>query len=282
MILIDLSRTMVAGLMVQLAGQKTKHLDENLIRHMVLNIIRGHVKMFKHEYGEVILCCDSKVYWRKEYFPFYKAKRKATRDASELDWQQVFTILNMIRDELKKYFPYKTIEVQGAEADDIIGTLATLKCKTEPVVIVATDGDFLQLQQYGNIKQYNPTQKKFITSKEPLLELKEKIIKGDRGDGIPNILSSGDTFVRDVRQKVMTAGRLQEFMSVQQNLYEDENARIGFTRNEVLIDLSFIPQNIKTSILDTYNNTKPAPRSRLLTYFMDKKLKNLMEDIGEF
>lgn len=282
MILIDLSRTMVAGLMVQLAGQKTKNLDENLIRHMVLNIIRGHVKQFKAEYGEIVLCCDSKKYWRKDYFPFYKAKRKATREASDLDWQQVFTILNAMRDDLKKYFPYKVIEVEGAEADDIIGTLAPFKAKEEPVIIVATDGDFLQLQQYDNIKQYNPTQKKFMTSKEPLIELKEKIIKGDRGDGIPNILSPGDTFVRDVRQKVMTAGRLQEFMSQHQNLYEDETARIGYTRNEVLIDLNFIPQEIKTSILDTYNNTKPAPRSRLLTYFMDKKLKNLMEDIGDF
>jgi hypothetical protein len=273
---------MVAGLMVQLAGQKTKNLDENLIRHMVLNIIRGHVKMFKAEYGEIVLCCDSKKYWRKDYFPFYKAKRKSTRDASDLDWQQVFTILNAMRDDLKKYFPYKVIEVEGAEADDIIGTLAPMKAKEEPVVIIATDGDFLQLQQYSNIKQYNPTQKKFMTSKEPLIELKEKIVKGDRGDGIPNILSPGDTFVRDVRQKVMTAGKLQEFMSKHQNLYEDETARIGYTRNEVLIDLSFIPQDIKTSILDTYNNTKAAPRSRLLSYFMDKKLKNLMEDIGDF
>jgi 5'-3' exonuclease len=281
MILIDLSRTMVAGLMVQLAGQKNTHLDENLIRHMVLNIIRSHVKMFKREYGEIVLCCDSKKYWRKEYFPYYKAKRKATRDASDLDWQQVFVILNAIREELKKYFPYKVIEIEGAEADDIIGVLAPMKSKEEPVLIIATDGDFLQLQQHGNIKQYNPTQKKYLTSKEPLLELKEKIIRGDRGDGIPNILSPGDTFVRDIRQKVMTEDRFTKFMSTHQNLY-DETARTGYTRNEVLIDLSLIPQDIKTSILDTYNNTKPASRSRLLTYFMEKKLKNLMEDIGDF
>lgn len=272
---------MVAGLMVQLAGQKNTHLDENLIRHMVLNIVRSHVKMFKREYGEVVLCCDSKKYWRKEYFPYYKAKRKATRDASDLDWQQVFVILNAIREELKKYFPYKVIEIEGAEADDIIGVLAPMKSKEEPVLIIATDGDFLQLQQHGNIKQYNPTQKKYLTSKEPLLELKEKIIRGDRGDGIPNILSPGDTFVRDIRQKVMTEDRFTKFMSTHQNLY-DETARTGYTRNEVLIDLSLIPQEIKTSILDTYNNTKPASRSRLLTYFMEKKLKNLMEDIGDF
>jgi 5'-3' exonuclease len=208
--------------------------------------------------------------------------RKKAREDSGHDWVSIFACMGKVKSELKEFSPYKVIDVDGAEADDIIGTLATLKCKTEPVVIVATDVDFLQLQQYGNIKQYNPTQKKFMTSKEPLLELKEKIIKGDRGDGIPNILSPSDTFVRDIRQKVMTAGRLQEFMAEHQNLYEDENARIGFTRNEVLIDLSFIPQNIKTSILDTYNNTKPASRSRLLTYFMEKKLKNLMEDIGEF
>lgn len=281
MILIDLNQVLLASLMSQIAGQKNVKIEEDLVRHLSLNIIRGHVRMFKQEYGEVVLCCDNKTYWRKEYFPFYKANRKKNRDKSDLDWNLVFTILGNLREELKNNFPYKVLDVDRAEADDIIGTLAPRHCKTEKILIISSDGDFLQLQQYGNIKQYNPIQKKFIVSKDPLGELKLKVIGGDSGDGIPNIMSPGDTFVRGIRQKVMTEGRLTNYVSKEYNDYDD-TAKSGYSRNQVLIDLRLIPGDIRNSIIDTYDNTKPAPRSKLLTYFMEKKLKNLMEVIGEF
>lgn len=283
MILVDLNQVLLAGLMVQISGQKNVKLEEDLIRHLALNILRGHIKQFRHEYGEVVLCCDNKKYWRKEFFPFYKAGRKKTREKSDLDWHLIFDILGKIKQELKDNFPYRVIDVDGAEADDIIGTLTPIYAQTEKVLILSSDGDFLQLQMYGkNVKQYNPTQKKFITSKNPLEDLKAKIIGGDRGDGIPNILSPGDTFVREVRQKVMTEARLTTFMSTNYGEYEDETARIGFSRNQTLIDLRNIPGDIKNSIIDTYNNTMPAPRSKLIPYFMAKKLKNLMDVIEEF
>jgi hypothetical protein len=283
MILIDLNQVLLAGLMVQIAGQKNVKLEEDLVRHIALNILRGHIKQFKAEYGEIILCCDNRKYWRKEFFPFYKAHRKAAREKSSLDWSMIFNILGNLKEDLKAYFPYKVIDVEGAEADDVIGTLTPLYAKHEKVLILSSDGDFLQLQRYGkNVKQYNPTQKKFIVSKDPLAELKEKIITGDSGDGIPNILSPGDTFVRGVRQKVMTEGRMTNFMSNNYEDYEDETSRIGYTRNRTLIDLTNTPEDIKKSIIDTYNNTKPAPRMKLMNYFMEKKLKNLMEVIEEF
>lgn len=281
MILIDLNQVLLASLMAQISGQKNVKIEEDLVRHLSLNIIRGHVRMFKQEYGEVVLCCDNKVYWRKEYFPFYKASRKKNRDKSDLDWNLIFTILAKLKEELKANFPYKVLDVDRAEADDIIGTLAPRHCKSEKILIISSDGDFLQLQQYGNIKQYNPTQKKFVVSKDPLGELKLKIIGGDTGDGIPNIMSPGDTFVRGIRQKVMTEGRLTKFLTEEYSDYDD-TAKSGFSRNQVLIDLRHIPEDIRESIIHTYDNTKPAPRSKLLTYFMEKKLKNLMEVIGEF
>ena len=283
MILVDLNQVLLAGLMVQISGQKNVKLEEDLIRHLALNILRGHIKQFRHEYGEVVLCCDNKKYWRKEFFPFYKAGRKKTREKSDLDWHLIFDILSKIKQELKDNFPYRVIDVDGAEADDIIGTLTPIYSKTEKVLILSSDGDFLQLQIWGkNVKQYNPTQKKFLTSKNPLEELKAKIIGGDRGDGIPNILSPGDTFVREIRQKVMTEARLTTFMSANYGEYEDETARIGYSRNQTLIDLRNIPGEIKESIIDTYNNTTPASRSELIPYFMAKRLKNLMDVIEEF
>jgi 5'-3' exonuclease len=282
MILIDLNQVLLSGLMAQIAGQKNIKLEESLIRHMVLNILRSHVKQFRSEYGEVVLCCDNKKYWRKEFFPFYKAGRKKTREKSDLDWHLIFDILGNLKRELKENFPYKVVDVEGAEADDIIGTLTPLYSSNEKVLILSSDGDFLQLQQYKNVKQYNPTQKKFVKSENPLLELKEKIISGDKGDGIPNVLSPADCFVRDLRQKPITKNKMQQMLNEAYGDWEDENARIGFSRNQTLIDLRQIPDDIKNLIIDTYNNTKPSPRSKLINYFMEKKLKNLMDVIEEF
>ena len=267
--------------MAQISGQKNIKLEENLVRHLVLNIIRGHVRQFRQEYGEVVLCCDNKNYWRKEFFPFYKAGRKKAREKSDLDWHLIFDILGKLKLELKENFPYKVIDVDGAEADDVIGVLAPLYSETEKVLILSSDGDFLQLQMYKNIKQYNPAQKKYIKSVDVMAELKEKIIKGDKGDGIPNILSPADCFVRDIRQTPVTKGKLEKYLNEHYSEYP-EDVCAGFTRNQTLIDLRAIPGGIKNSIIDTYNNTKPAPRSRLINYFMDKKLKNLMDVIGEF
>lgn len=282
MILIDLNQVLLSGLMAQIGGQKNIKLEESLVRHMVLNILRSHIKQFRGEYGEVVLCCDNKKYWRKEFFPFYKAGRKKTREKSDLDWHLIFDILGNLKNELKDNFPYKVIDVEGAEADDIIGTLTPLYAGSDKVLILSSDGDFLQLQQYKNVKQYNPTQKKFVKSADPLLELKEKIISGDKGDGIPNVLSPADCFVRDMRQKPITKNKMEQMLNESYSDWKDEEAKVGYSRNQMLIDLRNIPDEIKNSIIDTYNNTKPSPRSKLINYFMEKKLKNLMEVIEEF
>ena len=283
MILVDLNQVLLAGLMAQIANHKGK-LDEDLVRHMILNIIRNHVKNFKNEYGDVVLCCDNRKYWRKEYFPFYKAGRKKTREKSDLDWHLIFDMLAKFKVELRENFPYKVLDIEGAEADDIIGTLVPRHAPHEKVLILSSDGDFLQLQQYGpNVKQYNPSQKKYIKSEDPLLELKEKIIRGDKGDGIPNIYSPSDCFVRDLRQKPITKGMLDKILNedlTHPNWSADAVA--GFSRNKVLIDLTQIPSEIKEKIINTYDVTVPAKRNKLLNYFIEHKLKNLMDVIEEF
>jgi len=285
MILVDLNQVLLAGLMAQIANSKNVKLEESLIRHMILNIIRSHLKNFRKEYGEVVLCSDNRKYWRKEYFPFYKAGRKKSRSNSDLDWHLIFDMLAKFKVELKENFPYKVIDVEGAEADDIIGTLVPRHIMNENILIISSDGDFLQLQMYNDrsqytVKQYNPTQKKFVISENPLEELKQKIISGDKGDGIPNILSPSDTFVREIRQKVMTEAKLTKFMSEHYTEY-DENAKIGFTRNQTLIDLRNIPGDIQSKIINNYEETVPV-KGKLLDYFIANKLFNLMEVIEEF
>ena len=287
MILIDLNQVLLAGLMAQIANHKGK-LDESLIRHMVLNIIRNHVKNFKNEYGDVVLCCDNRKYWRKDFFPFYKANRKKTREKSDLDWHLIFDMLSKFKAELKDNFPYKVIDVEGAEADDIIGTLVPRHIAHENILILSSDGDFLQLQMYNGklnkhiIKQYNPSQKKYIKSENPLIELKEKIIRGDKGDGIPNIFSPSDCFVREIRQKPITQKIIDKYLTEEPINWNDESASSGFSRNQTLIDLRLIPGDIKEKIINTYEETIPAKRNKLLNYFIEHKLKNLMEVIEEF
>jgi hypothetical protein len=282
MLLVDLNQVLLAGLMAQISAQKNAKLEESLIRHMVLNIIRTHVKNFKTEYGEVVLCCDNRKYWRKEFFPFYKAGRKKSREKSDLDWHLIFDILAKLKQELRETFPYKVIDVEGAEADDIIGTLVPIYARDQKILILSSDGDFLQLQQYGsNVKQYNPSLKKYIKSVDPILELKEKIIRGDKGDGIPNMFSPSDCFVRDLRQKPVTKGMLDKYLTESVENY-NETDKINFARNSTLIDLTKIPVEIKEKIINTYNDTKPASRQKLLNYFIEHKLKNLMDVIEEF
>ena len=281
MLLVDLNQVLLAGLMAQISAQKNTKLEEPLIRHMVLNIIRTHVKNFKGEYGEVILCCDNRKYWRKEFFPFYKASRKKTREKSDLDWHFIFDMLSKFKLELKENFPYKVIDVDGAEADDIIGTLVPIYARDQKILILSSDGDFLQLQQYGsNVKQYNPSQKKYVKSENPILELKEKIIRGDKGDGIPNMFSPSDCFVRDLRQKPITKVILDKYLWENVEAY-NETDKTNFARNSTLIDLTKIPPEIKEKIINTYEETKPA-KGKLLNYFIEHKLKNLMEVIEEF
>jgi hypothetical protein len=241
-----------------------------------------HIRNFRKDYGDVVLCCDNRKYWRKEFFPFYKAGRKKTREKSDLDWHMIFDMLAKFKSELRENFPYKVIDVEGAEADDIIGTLVPIYSAHEKILILSSDGDFLQLQHYGsNVKQYNPAQKKFVKSDNPSLELKEKIIRGDKGDGIPNMFSPSDCFVRDLRQKPITKSVLDKYLKEDVVDYS-ETDKANYSRNATLIDLSLIPTDIKEKIINTYNEAKPASRQKLLNYFIENKLKNLMDVIEEF
>jgi hypothetical protein len=287
MILVDLNQVLLSGLMAQIASQKGVKLEEDLIRHMILNIIRTHLRNFRKDYGEVVLCSDNRKYWRKEFFPFYKAGRKKSREKSDLDWHLIFDMLAKFKVELKENFPYKVIDVEGAEADDIIGTLVPRHIMHENILIISSDGDFLQLQMYNGksnftVKQYNPAQKKFIVSENPLDELKEKIIRGDKGDGIPNVLSASDCFVRDIRQTPISKGKLEKLMEKNYGDWEDEKAKVGFSRNQTLIDLRNIPGDIQSKIINNYEETVPASKGKILDYLIANKLKNLIDVIEEF
>ena len=289
MILVDLNQVMISNLMGQLHSSRTNEVDEDLLRHMVLNGIRSYRKKFTEEYGELVICCDDTNNWRKDSFPYYKAHRKTNRDESDLDWPNIFNCLNAIRYELKEFFPYKHIRVNRCEADDIIGTIChqegvAMGDGKEKILILSGDKDFIQLQVYSNVYQYDPVRKKMVKHNDPALYLLEHIAKGDRGDGIPNALSADDTFVSGGRQKPMRAKRLEEIMSVVQNNKELNGSyewATGYKRNQVLVDLINTPSELQKLILEQFE-IDPGGRDGLFNYFVKSRLNNLIENISEF
>jgi 5'-3' exonuclease len=286
MILVDMNQVTISNLMMQLGSKRDNELDENLVRHMVLNSIRGYRSRFHEAFGEMVLCYDSKKYWRREYFPNYKSNRKKDRANSGLDWNTIFETLNNIRDEIKETFPYKVLEVEGAEADDCIAAIVQHVAETpsefEHILILSGDKDFIQLHKYNNVQQYSPTVKKFIKDIDPDIYIREHVLKGDRSDGVPNFLSPDNTFVDELRQRPLTKKKLETWIDLEPTDYCSDEMLRNYQRNKTLIDLECIPSDLKVKILEEYQNAEHGDRSKLLNYFIKKRLKNLMNDIGDF
>lgn len=262
-------------------GGSNKPVEEDLVRHMILNSIRSNVKKFK-SYGEVIIACDGRKYWRREVFPHYKANRKKSREKSGHDWNSIFDCMSKVRSELKEFGPYKIIDIEGAEADDVIATLVQNYAAQEEVLILSSDKDFVQLQTNSNVKQYSPSLKKYIKSDDPHKQLKELIISGDKGDGVPNILSSDTCIVEGVRQKSLTKQRINELMNSDLSTHDNDLIKRNWNRNKVMIDFSCIPETVSKSIIDSYVTSKPASKQKFMNYMITNRLKNLLEVIDEF
>ena len=281
MILLDYSQIALSNIIVQRLN------DESMIRHMILNSIRMYNKRYRDEYGQMVICADGMNTWRKDYYPQYKAHRKKHRDNSDQDWTEIFRILHLVRDEIKENLPYKVIHMDGCEAYDIIGTL-TMQTQefgmNEPVMIVSSDKDFIQLQKFSNVKQFSPIQKKMVSDDNPRTYLWNHIFRGDSGDGVPNVLSGDDTFVSESKQTPLRQTKIDDWIHNAERLREvmpEEHYR-NYQRNKTLIDLAEIPEDIQTSIINTFNGQKPAMKMKVLNYLIKKRCNNLIESVEEF
>ena len=277
MILVDMNQVSISSIMVQI--NRTKNSDTNLIRHLILNTIRSVRTRFHREYGELVLCYDSSNNWRRDYYSYYKHSRKESRSKSSLDWGEIFNNLSTIQNELIKNFPYKVIKVDRAEGDDVIAVIANNS--QEKVLIVSSDKDFKQLLN-NKIQQYNLLTKKFVEVEEGFLM--EQVIRGDKSDGVPNILSADDSFANGVRQTPISKKKLE---SLKEGILFDfvnlpYEVQRNYERNNTLINLSMIPEPIQNDILMEYKYYKVNNRSGLLNYFIKNRLSNLTENITEF
>lgn len=276
MFIIDYNGIAIANIIVQKLA-----IDEDLIRHMILNSIRMYNVKFRAKYGQMVIAADSSS-WRKEVFPQYKYKRKEGREESSIDWNEVFRITNLIREELKENFPYKVLHINRCEADDIIGALVNYTQefgKYEDVMIVSADKDFIQLHKHKNVRQFSPMTKKFVENDDPEQYLIEHILRGDVGDGVPNILSPDNTFVDNIRQGPMTKKKIALYSDTFS--MEDEVYR-NYCRNKTMIDLTCIPEDLTKEIIERYELDPIAHRTKVLNFLIKKKCKLLIECAGEF
>ena len=278
MIIVDINQIMISNLMVTIHRDNLE-LSEDLVRHMVLNSLRGHNKKFRKQYGDMVIACDSGNVWRRQAFPNYKAGRKENREKSEHDWTMIFDILSKVKNEIKQFLPYKVIEVESVEADDIIAVLC--RRTNEKVLILSGDKDFIQLHN-DRIKQYNPVLNKFVGQDEnPSLYIREHILKGDRSDGIPNVLSDDNVFIEGRRQRPLSKKKIEAWCNEIVPTFNEEEQK-NYDRNKTLIDLNCVPKELEDKINREFENFEVATRDKILGYFISKKLKTLIEVIDEF
>ena len=272
---------MIANLMAQSRGDLSELPSKDAVRHSILNTIRAFNVKFREEFGQVILCADAADPWRRDIFPNYKHQRRKGRVESKIDWNGLFQIMSEIREEFSTKLPYKLMHVEKCEADDIIATLVAQRTE-DKYLIISGDKDFIQLQHYGDVYQFSPLLKSFIgENQDATTFLREQIIRGDRSDGVPNILSDDGIFLRDERQRPINKKRLAEWSNID-NIPLGSETRKYYDRNKRLIDLSMIPKEISESIINRYKDCKDNDRSLLLQYFIDNKLKALIENINDF
>ncbi len=301
MILIDYSQVALATILTfqrELKGDEAE--VKNLIRHVTLSTIKSYKKKYGKEFGQIVIATDGRKYWRKEVFEHYKASRKKARDASDLDWKLIFDTLSEMRDDIAKYFPYKVIKVDRAEADDIIAVLTEyvqtneliqegLMEEAQKVLILSSDKDFKQLQlapfSSGNVKQWSPMQKKYVTaSKKEIMDFTiEHIVKGDAGDGVPNILSKDDVFVVGDRQKPVSAKRLAEFYEKGIDACRNDEERRNWQRNATLVAFDNIPKDVKEEIIQAYLNSKPTgDKMTIMNYLIENRCRLLLDELEDF
>lgn len=226
--------------------------DEFFIKALnrdIFDFVRRVHNEYGHIYGDVILCADGNgISWRREIFPHYKAlRRKNTSDDQTKKMKKfVSDYINYFVEEFETG-PATIYKIDGVEADDIIGLLI-LDNPNERHMIVSRDKDFHQLHS-DMVVSYDYSNDLIVrnTNKNVLLE---HIIRGDSGDGIPNIMSDLDTFVTDgKRQKSMTKKRMESFLK---EIPEELSER--FQENKMLISLRDIPEHVKEKIRNAATN----------------------------
>lgn len=270
MILIDLSNTFYRSYYVlenkyndevNKYGSASFKIDYNILLEYILKELQIREDQFKHDYGKIVLCCDSRSNWRYKYFQEYKQKRKEDKASDNRDWNYIQGEYTKVKQELANNTKYVVLEVNDLEADDLIA----LACFTNnsDILIVSVDKDLNQLVDNDRIKQFSPIVNDYVTNTHH--PLNEAILTGDSSDGVPNIFSDDNHYVREnkIRAKPVSA-KIKEYFKNYETITEDVmisfiddyNSNIkkqedildkdkilhNWNRNRLMIDLKSIPK----------------------------------------
>lgn len=285
MIIIDYSGIAISSVFSQ---AKSNKIEEDFLRHIILNSLRMYNLKYREKYGKMVIACDGGS-WRKDYYPQYKAARRKNREESSMDWKEIFRILNNVKAEIIEHLPYTVVQTDKAEADDVIAALVETTQEFgnyEPVMIISADKDFIQLQRYDNVAQWSPMTKKLIADKNPTRYLLEHVLKGDSGDGVPNVLSPDNTFTDSIRQTALRATKIDEWIAADkagtlQSVMPEETYR-NYIRNRTVIDLERVPTEVRDAILTEYNSAPVKNNSKVLNYLISKRCNMLISSASEF
>lgn len=286
MVIVDYNGIGIGSIMGQLG--RGEELSEELIRHVILNNLRSYrVKYPEHTYGGMVIACDSRS-WRRDVFPEYKAARTTSKIDDGKDWTEIFRILDVVTNDIRENFPYAVIRVDNAEADDIIGALVVHKSEPltgEKIVIISADKDFIQLHHQGQVIQYSPMQQKMVKPESTSQRYAfEHLMKGDSGDGVPNVLSPDNSFTDKIRQTPMRKKLLDEWWNHKDDLKAimPEEVFRNYMRNREVIDLNRTPQKIKDDSIKQYETYKYPKAGSVLNFLIEKRMNLLIECAGEF
>ena len=206
----------------------------------------------KTDATSVILCQEGKKNWRFEVFDQYKSHRKEEKAKAKMDYEKYYPMFDDFCDKLKKYIPnIYQLKVERAEGDDLIAILTKNLTPKNEVICVSTDRDFYQLLKYEGYKQYNPLKRSYVQVLNPERYLLEKIVVGDKGDGVPHVKA---------RVSIKTAATIVE--NGLQEWIEKEGVQKEYERNKTLIDFDCIPPDVQHAIMLEFKKTRFSPMAK--------------------
>lgn len=259
------------------SGGKPMTITEQTIRHVILKKLYDVYKKIGTHH-DMVLAFDGKDYFRKDLFEYYKANRVKKNDC--FDWDDYREHYPIFKAELPYYFPFKCVDVDKVEGDDVINCVIDYEVENgnQHIIIVSSDTDDLQISERHPkyVEQYSLKKRGYITCVDYGYSLKEHIIEGDSGDGIPNIMSDDDTYMNVAkRSKALTQKRRNEL-----NLIIPDEYMANYERNAALIDMSKIPDHYRKAIIDEYLKPMPKKEDSIYKYCVKYKVTRLMKFIS--
>jgi 5'-3' exonuclease len=230
----------------------------------------------KTEANSVILCQEGKKNWRYEIFDAYKAHRKEEKAKSKLDFDTFYPVADAFCEKLRQYIPnIYQLKVEGSEGDDLIAVLTKNLTPKYEVICVSTDRDFYQLLKYDGYKQYHPIKRQFIHVVNPERYLLEKVVVGDKTDGIPHIKPRVST---KTAADIVENG-LEDWLNEQ-----TDEVKANFERNKKLIDFDYIPVHVQLKIMEEFKKLRFSSMSMrdMSEFLMAAGLANKFDKVPEY